>query len=43
MRGDGPFIFAQVTNGIGVNEIADQLLGSWKTAARAVATHPGSS
>jgi urease accessory protein len=33
MRGSGPFLFAQVTNGIGVPEIANQLLTSWKIAA----------
>jgi urease accessory protein len=33
MRGGGPFLFAQVTNGIGVPEIANQLLSSWNTAA----------
>jgi len=32
MRGDGPFLFAQVTNGVGVREIADELLKSWKMA-----------
>ena len=32
MRGDGPFVFAQVTNGIGVEEIAAQLLASWQRA-----------
>jgi urease accessory protein len=32
MRGSGPFLFAQVTNGIGVRDIADELLGSWKAA-----------
>jgi hypothetical protein len=32
MRGDGPFLLAQVTNGIGVREIADHVLRSWKTA-----------
>ena len=32
MRGDGPFVFAQVTNGIGVREIADALLASWRAA-----------
>jgi len=32
MRGSGPFLFAQVTNGIGVREIADELLGSWRAA-----------
>jgi urease accessory protein len=30
MRGDGPFVFAQVTNGVGVEEIAGRLLDSWK-------------
>ena len=32
MRGDGPFLFAQVTNGIGVRDIADELLGNWRVA-----------
>ena len=32
MRGDGPFVFAQVTNGVGVEEIVENLLRSWKTA-----------
>jgi urease accessory protein len=32
MRGEGPFLFAQVTNGIGVREIADELLRSWRAA-----------
>jgi urease accessory protein len=30
MRGDGPFVFAQVTHGQGVREIADQLLRAWE-------------
>jgi len=29
MRGSGPFLFAQVKNGIGVREIADAVLASW--------------
>src|SRR5580704_4424807 len=33
MRGIGPFLFAQVTNGIGVREIVNQVLTSWKSAA----------
>jgi urease accessory protein len=33
MRGSGPFLFAQVTNGTGVPEIAHQLLTSWNIAA----------
>jgi urease accessory protein len=32
MRGDGPFLFAQITNGVGVTQIADELLRSWRTA-----------
>jgi hypothetical protein len=30
MRGDGPFLFAQVRNGIGVDEIVSDLLEAWK-------------
>ena len=33
-RGDGPFVFAQVTNDVGVSEIAAVLLQSWKAATR---------
>ena len=36
MRGEGPFLFAQVTNGVGVREIADHLLNGWKQATRTV-------
>src|SRR6187431_35255 len=36
MRGDGPFVFAQVTNGIGVRAIADELLGNWRAATGTV-------
>ena len=32
MRGDGPFVFAQVLNGVGVRDIADRVLASWQTA-----------
>jgi urease accessory protein len=32
MRGDGPFLFAQVINGIGVRQVADHLLQGWGTA-----------
>ena len=32
MRGDGPFVFAQVVHDIGVTEIVDQLQSSWKRA-----------
>ena len=36
MRGDGPFVFAQVTHGIGVTEIADHLQRSWSLATASV-------
>jgi urease accessory protein len=32
MRGDGPMIFAQVTNGVGVPAIAEAMLGAWRSA-----------
>jgi urease accessory protein len=32
MRGNGPFVFAQVTNGVGVQEIADAVVGAWRLA-----------
>ena len=32
MRGPGPFVFAQVINGVGVRHIADGLLASWRKA-----------
>jgi|SRR5688572_1504660 urease accessory protein len=31
MRGDGPFLFAQVLHGQGVQQIADAVLGSWRS------------
>jgi hypothetical protein len=36
MRGSGPFVFAQVTNGIGVQEIADAIIASWRSATQGV-------
>jgi urease accessory protein len=32
MRGDGPFLFAQVINGVGVRDVADRVLGAWRAA-----------
>jgi urease accessory protein len=32
MRGDGPTVFAQVTNGVGVEAIAAEILRAWKGA-----------
>jgi urease accessory protein len=37
MRGEGPFVFAQVTHGVGVQEIADAVLRSWRAAVNAAA------
>jgi urease accessory protein len=34
MRGDGPFLFAQVKNGQGVREIADEVIKSWTALRR---------
>jgi len=33
MRGEGPFIFAQVKNGVGMEEITGHVLHSWKHAS----------
>jgi urease accessory protein len=33
MRGDGPFVFAQVTHGVGVQAIVDGLLRAWRATA----------
>jgi urease accessory protein len=33
MRGDGPFLFAQVTHGVGVPEIAAAVVSGWRAAA----------
>jgi urease accessory protein len=35
MRGDGPFVFAQVTNGVGVQDIAGAMLLAWRAATGA--------
>jgi len=32
MRGDGPFVFAQVKNGVGMNEIIDYIIHVWQHA-----------
>jgi hypothetical protein len=32
MRGDGPFLFAQVTNGVGVADIGGHVVGAWQQA-----------
>ena len=33
MRGEGPFVFAQVTNGLGVEEIVDRMLSAWQSTS----------
>jgi urease accessory protein len=33
MRGAGPFLFTQVTNGVGVQDVVTHLVASWKAAA----------
>ena len=35
MRGEGPFIFTQVTNGVGVDEVVAQVTGAWQKAVSA--------
>jgi hypothetical protein len=30
MRGTGPFVFARITNGVGLREIAEHLLAAWR-------------
>ena len=32
MRGDGPIVFAQVTNGVGTEAIAAAVLQAWRRA-----------
>jgi urease accessory protein len=40
MRGDGPFLFAQVKNGLGVDAIVEHILAAWKAAVPAAAVVP---
>jgi urease accessory protein len=39
MRGAGPFVFAQVRNGVGLEEIIDHLLHAWQHARGVVDQH----
>jgi len=39
MRGEGPYIFAQVKNGVGIEEITAHVLHSWKHASRISHSH----
>jgi len=40
MRGDGPFVFAQVKHGIGVDAIAEHVLRAWRQLTQAKETAP---
>jgi urease accessory protein len=40
MRGNGPFIFAQVRNGKGIEEIIDHLIHAWQHATGIAHSHP---
>jgi urease accessory protein len=40
MRGDGPFVFAQVTHDVGTVEIVKHVLGSWRRATAVAAVMP---
>lgn len=35
MRGEGPFVFTQVTKGVGLQQVIDHLLGAWRKATGA--------
>lgn len=35
MRGDGPTIFAQVKNGVGMDDIISLILGEWRASGAA--------
>jgi urease accessory protein len=35
MRGDGPFLFTQVTHGVGVDGVIEHVLSAWKVVAHA--------
>ena len=40
MRGDGPFLFAQVTNDVGVETVVDYVLRGWKAATQLPTSKP---
>jgi urease accessory protein len=41
MRGDGPTVFAQVKNDVGVEEIVREVVGTWQRAVRGAQTKNG--
>jgi len=36
MRGDGPFVFAQVIHDVGVADVVDHIIGTWKGAVAGI-------
>jgi urease accessory protein len=40
MRGDGPFLFTQVTNGVGVDAVVEYVLRAWSAAVRGSGVRP---
>jgi len=42
MRGDGPFLFTQVKNDLGVSEVVSHVVGAWRQALAAPATEQSS-
>jgi urease accessory protein len=36
MRGDGPFLFTQVTSGVGVAQVVEHMIGAWTHATAVV-------
>ena len=32
MRGDGPFLFTQITNSVGVDDVIEHVTNAWKSA-----------
>ena len=39
MRGEGPFVFAQIRHGVGLDQIIEELLHAWRHAAGVPHTH----
>jgi urease accessory protein len=40
MRGEGPVVFAQAKNGVGIETIVDDILGAWRAATSTTKVHP---
>jgi urease accessory protein len=39
MRGEGPFVFAQIKNGVGVDAIMEHVLSAWREASKQARRH----